>query len=104
MAKEKATQIWKFTPSQTLLVQEQARIHANEHGPLQAYQARAQNDLLMQFKEELGIPEGVLLSVDLDTLQFTERQPTDQEATLSAPQLVEVPTVPDIYKDKPAAE
>ena len=84
-AKTKAIQIWTFTSSQTMLLQEQARIHQGELGPLLAYQSRSQNDLLLSFREELGIPESVLLSVDLKTLQFTERQPTDQEAQLTNP-------------------
>ena len=99
MAKQKSVQIWKFTPSQTLLIEEQARIHEREVAPLVNYQARAQNDLLMQFKEELGIPEGVLLSVDLDTKQFTERQPTAQEA---GPPPVPVDDSPS--EEEPAAE
>jgi len=94
MAKEKATQIWKFTPSQILLLQEQARLHAEEHAPLNAYQSRAQNDLLIGFKEEFGIPEAALLAVDLNTMQFTERQPE----TLAA-----VPETDDLDPD-PAAE
>lgn len=95
MAKEKAFQIWKFTPSQTLLLQEQARHHANEHAPLNAYQSRSQNDLLVSFREELKIPDGVLLSVDLDTLQFNERQPTDDEAQLTNPVPVPVDDSPE---------
>ena len=73
MVKEKAIQVWAFTNSQKLLIEEQARIHQNEHAPLHAYQSRAQNDLLLSFREELDIPEGMLLTVDLNTLQFTER-------------------------------
>jgi len=72
MAKDKV-QIWKLTPSQQLLLQDQARIHHNEHEPLYAYQSRAQNDLINTFREELGIPEDVPLSMDLKTMQFTER-------------------------------
>ncbi len=83
------------------MIQEQARIHANEHSPRERYQSIAQNELLMQFKEELGIPEGVLLSVDLNTLQFTEREPTDQEQQLSAPMAVPETDTPD---EEPAAE
>ncbi len=83
-----------------MLLQEQARIHNNELAPFLAYQSRSQNDLLMSFREELGIPEGVLLSVDLDTKQFTERQPTDAEAALTAPQPVPVDDSPE----EPAAE
>ncbi len=100
MTKEKATHIWKFTPSQTLLIREQARIHANEHAPLNAYQSRAQNDLLLGFKEELNIPEGVLLAVDLDTLQFTERQPV---ADNGVPFPAKVPE-DDTPNEEPAAE
>ena len=96
----KSIQIWKFTSSQTMLLQEQARIHNNELAPFTAYQARSQNDLLLSFREELGIPEGVLLSVDLDTKQFTERQPTDAEAALAGPQPVPVDDTPE----EPAAE
>ncbi len=73
MAKDKALQIWKFTSSQTQLLTEQARQHAQELVPFQTYQARAQNDLLVSFKEELGIPVGLPLTVDLNTLQFIER-------------------------------
>lgn len=101
MAKEKTVQIWKFTSSQTMLLEEQARIHQNELGPFLAYQARSQNDLLLSFREELKIPEGVLLSVDLGTKQFTERQPTDQEAQLLSPALV---ALPDNTPEEPAAE
>ncbi len=96
----KATQIWKFTSSQTLLLQEQARVHQNELAPFQAYQSRSQNDLLVSFREELNIPEGVLLSVDLDTLQFTERAPTDQEAPRLGP--VDVPA--NDFDKEPTAE
>ena len=99
MAKD-SIQIWKFTPSQTLLLQEQARIHQNEFAPFRAYQARSQNELMLSFREELGIPEGVLLSVDLDTMQFTERQPTDEEARLLG--ATPVP-VPEDDSDEPAA-
>ncbi len=95
MTKDKPTQIWKFTASQTLLIKEQARMHAAERAPLQAYQARAQNDLLVQFQEELGIPKGVLLTVDLDTLQFTERQPV-------ADNVIPFPTPPK--PDNPAGD
>ncbi len=72
MANDK-TQVWKFTNSQTLLIEEQARQHAGEQQPLINYQARAQNDLLVQFKEELGIHEDTPLTVDLDNLQFILR-------------------------------
>lgn len=71
--KEPTIQVWPFTQSQILLLQEQARQHANELTPFQTYQSRARNDLLNSFREELGIPEGVPLNVDLNTLQFTER-------------------------------
>jgi hypothetical protein len=69
--KETPTQVWKFTKSQTLLLTEQARIHARELAPLQGYQSRSQNDLLNSFLVELGIPEGTPLTVDLNQLQFT---------------------------------
>ncbi len=99
MAKQKSVQIWKFTPSQTLLIKEQARIHDKEAAPLVNYQARSQHDLLMQFKEELNIPESVLLTVDLDTHQFTERQPSPQEV---GPLPVPVDDSPS--EEEPAAE
>ncbi len=72
--KEKALQVWKFTDSQVMLLQEQARIHQQEFGPLRAYQTYAQNELLNSFRNELKIPQGVPLDVDLATLRFTERK------------------------------
>ncbi len=73
MANDKK-QVWKFTKTQTLLLTEQARQHAAELEPFQLYQSRAQNDILLQFQEELGIPEGFPLTVDLANLQFVERE------------------------------
>ena len=72
MANDK-TQVWKFTTSQSLLIKEQARIHADEAQPLINYQAVAQNELLIQFKEELGIHKDTPLTVDLSNLQFILR-------------------------------
>ena len=73
--KETPTQVWKFTKSQTLLLTEQARIHATELAPIQRYQSRTQNDLLNSFREELNIPEGVVLDVDLERLEFKVHTP-----------------------------
>ncbi len=87
MAKDGKVQVWKFTQSQTLLLQEQARIHANELQPFRNYQQRVQNDLLNSFRDELGIPEGIPLNVDLDNLQFTLREEV-------------VPEVPEIPADE----
>jgi hypothetical protein len=76
MANDK-TQVWKFTDSQALLITEQARQHAAELVPFKNYQSRAQNDLLVQFRDELGIHEDTPLTVDLNNLQFLLRdQPT----------------------------
>ena len=72
--KQKALQIWKFSTSQVMLLQEQARIHMDEFIPFRAYQTRAQNELLNSFRGELKIPQGIPLDVDLETLQFTERR------------------------------
>lgn len=66
-------QVWKFTQSQNMLLEEQARQHHNEIAPFTAYQSRSRNDLLNSFRDEFNIPEGVKLNVDLDTRQFTER-------------------------------
>lgn len=73
LAKDKAQQVWKFTTSQILLLTEQARHHAAELAPFQQYQAKAQNELLHSFRPELNIPEGLPLTVDLNSLQFLER-------------------------------
>ena len=72
--KEKALQVWKFTQSQVMLLQEQARIHMQEFAPFRAYQTNAQNNLLESFRGEFNIPQGMPLDVDLETLQFTERK------------------------------
>ena len=101
MANDRPVQIWKFTTSQILLLQEQARLHAQEHEPLNAYQSRAQNDLLVGFKAEFKIPDDVLLSVDLDTMQFTERRLAENVV----PFPVEVPNeTPLTSADNPDAE
>ncbi len=76
MAKDKV-QVWKFTNSQILLLQEQARVHANELQPFRNYQQRVQNEVLNSFRSELGIDENVPLTVDLDNLQFTLREAGD---------------------------
>ena len=73
MANDK-TQVWKFTKSQILLLTEQARQHAKELEPFQLYQSRAQNDILEQFREELGVPKDLPLTVDLGNLQFVQRE------------------------------
>ncbi len=70
MAKEKAQQVWKFTKSQQLLLQEQARQHQIERQPLTAYQERSRNDLYFAFKEELGIPEDFPVTIDLANMQL----------------------------------
>lgn len=73
MAKDKALQVWKFTPSQATLLKEQARQHATDLAPFKALQAYAQNELLNSFRPELGIPEDAPLTVDLAALRFVER-------------------------------
>lgn len=72
--KEKALQIWKFTPSQVTLLVDQAKGHMKEFEPFRVYQAEAQSELLNSFRDELKIPQGMPLDVDLETLQFTERK------------------------------
>ncbi len=78
MANDKQ-QVWKFTKTQQLLIVEQAKAHAREQQPLIAYQAADQQSLLVAFKEELGIPEDLPLTVDLENLQFVLRPPTPEE-------------------------
>lgn len=97
MAKEKAIQIWKFTKTQSLLITEQAVAHVKELEPFRLYQQRAQNDLLVQFKEEHGIHKDTPLTVDLDNLQFILR---DEIPAPTEPVLVEDPAP----NDEPAAE
>lgn len=75
MAKEKNTQqIWKFTESQQLLLREQARQHQQEQAPLVAYQEHSRNQLIVNFSKELNLPEGLPVTVDLDNMQFVERE------------------------------
>ncbi len=73
MVKEKSLQVWKFTASQIQLINEQAQYHANELVPMQRYQAKAQNELLLGFLEEHGIDEDFPLTVDLKQYEFVER-------------------------------
>ncbi len=101
MAKDKALQVWKFTASQIQLVKDQAQYHANELVPMQRYQAKAQNELLVGFLEEHGIPEDFLLTVDLDNFKFVERRVADNVI----PFPVEVPDeTPLTSADNPDAE
>ncbi len=72
--KEKALQVWKFSKSQVALLVEQAKIHMSEFAPFRQYQSAAQSELLNSFRDELNIPQGQPLDVDLNTLQFTERR------------------------------
>ena len=98
MAKEKAQQVWKFTKSHQLLLREQARQHQIERQPLEGYQTRSRQDLLLSFKEELGIPDDFPVTVDLDNMQLVsaveETLPPDDEF---------VP-VEDLVDDAPDAE
>ena len=73
----KKVRTWKFSSSQELLINEQARQHQAELQPLLTYQARAQNDILVNFRQELGIPENILLTVELDNTRFVERVPEE---------------------------
>ena len=66
-------QIWQFTESQQLLIREQARQHQAELKPFQQYQEQSRNQLLVTFTKELGVPEGLPITVDLDNMQFIER-------------------------------
>jgi len=68
-------QIWQFTESQQLLLREQARQHQAELAPFQAYHTQSRNAILVNFTKELGVPEGLPITVDLDNMQFIERQP-----------------------------
>lgn len=78
MAKEtNKQQIWQFTESQKLLLREQARQHQKELAPFEAYQEQSRNHILLNFTKELGVPEGLPITVDLDNMQFVER-PTEQ--------------------------
>ncbi len=71
---EKALQVWKFSKSQIALLVDQAKVHMKEFEPFRMYQADAQSELLNSFRDELKIPQGMPLNVDLETLQFTERR------------------------------
>ncbi len=73
----KAAQVWKFSKSQIMLLHDQARIHQAELAPFQTYQALSQQRLLNEFREEFNIPEGVVLGVNIETLQFTEHLKSD---------------------------
>ena len=99
MAKEKAQQVWKFTKSHQLLLREQARQHQIERQPLEGYQTRSRQDLLLSFKEELGIPEDFPVTVDLDNMQLVSAVP---DADL--PPDDEFVPVEDLPGDTPDAE
>jgi hypothetical protein len=71
--KVEAPKEWTLSTSQQLLLKEQARHHQNELAPFLAYQERSRNDLLNSFRTELGVPEDVILNVDLQNMRFTER-------------------------------
>ena len=102
MANDDKTQVWKFTKTQELLIVEQAVSHAKELEPFRNYQSRAQNDLLVQFKEELGIHEDTPLTVDLDNLQFVLRV-AEPIPTPAGPVEVEAPIDPP-EDEEPSAE
>lgn len=95
MANDK-TQVWKFTKTQSLLITEQAKAHAREVQPLLDYQANDQQALLIAFKDELGIPEDLPLTVDLGNLQFILR--TDESPPNAPPEPVEVDEEPDAVR------
>ena len=89
--KEKKLRTWKFGKSQSLLLNEQARIHQTELNPFLAYQERSRNDLLNSFREELGIPDGLPLTVQLDKRRFVEREPDPRQVPPPPPPVEEKP-------------
>lgn len=66
---------WKVSDSQRELLMVQARRHESELDILRRYQARERNELLYAFMQELGVPQGLPVTMNLDSLTFTESPP-----------------------------
>jgi hypothetical protein len=64
---------WKIIDSQVQLIRDQFVRHQNELAPLQRYHSVDQQMLLNTFRNELGIPPELELTLDFETLTFIDK-------------------------------
>jgi len=71
--KAQKKQTWELNDTQKVLLTQALARHQDELQPILSYQKNQATQLLIAFRNELGIPEKMQMGYDQETYTFTEK-------------------------------
>ena len=72
-APKRKKQTWEMNDTQKVLLTQALARHQDELQPILSYQKNQATQLLIAFRNELGIPEKMEIGYDNETYTFTEK-------------------------------